>query len=154
MNPAHLHLMLTHLPVVGTLFAILLLALSLLKKSDALKQAALGALVLVGLLAIPVFLTGEPSEDIVERLPGVSEPLLEQHEEAGEISLIMALAVGAVSLLGFFFRRGVPQGFAAFVLVVALISQGSLIWTSRLGGKMRHSELRNGPEAARHHHED
>ena len=42
MNWAHVHLMLSHLPVVGTIFGVLLLLLALLRKSEELKRVSLG----------------------------------------------------------------------------------------------------------------
>jgi hypothetical protein len=39
-----------------------------------------GGFVLTALLALPVYFTGEPAEKVVERLPGVTEPLIEEHE--------------------------------------------------------------------------
>src|SRR5215470_15297757 len=82
MNWAHVHLMLTHLQVIGTIFGVLLLLLALLKKSEELKRVSLGIFVLTALLALPVYLTGEPAEKVAEHLPGVTEPLIERHENA------------------------------------------------------------------------
>jgi hypothetical protein len=82
MNWAHVHLMLSHLPVVGTIFGLLLLLLAQLRKSEELKRVSLGIFVLTALLALPVYFTGEPAEKVVEHLPGVTEPLIEEHENA------------------------------------------------------------------------
>jgi len=46
MNWAHVHLLLNHLPVVGTFFGVLLLLLALLRKSEELKRVSLGVFVL------------------------------------------------------------------------------------------------------------
>ena len=50
MNPAHLHLMLNHIPVLGTAFGLGLLAFALWRRSDELKKTALGVFVLVALM--------------------------------------------------------------------------------------------------------
>jgi hypothetical protein len=47
-----------------------------------LKRISLGIFIIVALLAIPAYLTGEPTEELVENLPGVSKSSIEQHEEA------------------------------------------------------------------------
>ena len=55
MNPAHLHLMLNHIPVLGTAFC-MALGWALIQKSEELKRVSLGAFVIVALLAIPAYL--------------------------------------------------------------------------------------------------
>ena len=76
MNWAHVHLMLNHIPVVGIGFAILLLAVAVVRRSHELTNVALVFVILVSLWAIPAYLTGEPAEEVVEDLPGVSEELI------------------------------------------------------------------------------
>jgi hypothetical protein len=43
MNPAHLHLMLNHIPVLGTAFCMALVGWALIQKSEELKRVSLGA---------------------------------------------------------------------------------------------------------------
>ena len=58
MNQAHLHLLLNHLPILGALFGLLILAGGFLLKYDTVKRTALGLFVLSAILAIPAYLTG------------------------------------------------------------------------------------------------
>ena len=51
MNAAHIHLMMTHVPVIGTFAALGLLAFAFARKSQELKKAALGILVVAALFA-------------------------------------------------------------------------------------------------------
>ena len=109
MNPAHLHLILNHVPVVGTLFGLALLGWGLLRKSEELTKTSLGILIIIALLAIPVYLTGEPAEEIVEHLPGVNEASIEQHEEAALVAFVGILIVGAAALVSLvLFGRSKP----------------------------------------------
>ena len=59
----HLHLMLTHLPVIGGPFLLLLLSIGLARKSHEVVTIALA--LTVGLAAVTggVYLTGEPAEE-------------------------------------------------------------------------------------------
>jgi hypothetical protein len=82
MNLAHLHFMMNHIPVLGSAFRLALLLFSVFRKSEELKKTAVGVFVIVALLAVPAYLTGEPAEDIVKPLAGVAEVAIEQHEEA------------------------------------------------------------------------
>jgi hypothetical protein len=68
-NWAHVHLMINHFPVIGMPIGILLLAYALVRKSEEVKTAGLGLFVLIALMTISVFLTGEGAEDM-EAYPG------------------------------------------------------------------------------------
>ena len=72
-NPAHLHLMLNHVPLLGTAFGLGLVGWALLRKSEELKKISLGVFVIVAVLAVPAYLMGEPAEKLVENLPDVSK---------------------------------------------------------------------------------
>ncbi len=153
MNATHLHLMLNHLPVLGTAFGLGLLLFSLWRKSTELKKAALGVFVIVALAAVPVYLTGEPAEDGVESLPGVSKSIMEQHEEAAGAAFTGVVVLGVAALGGMILFRGgraLPVWFSVSSLVAALIVSGLMAWVANLGGQIRHSEIRagNSPPAA------
>ena len=143
MNWAHLHLMLNHLPVLGTIFGLLLLTWAVVRRDETLQRAALATFVLTALAAIPVFLTGEPAEEIVEDLAGTAKTAIESHEEAAVIALIAIEALGAMALavLLFFRRRVVPRALAGAALVFALATAGWMAQTANLGGRIRHAEL-------------
>ena len=100
MNGAHLHLLINHIPVLGTFFGLALLAFGVWKRSDDLRKAALGTLVIVALGAVAAYLTGEPAEDVVKGLPGVSRPLMSRHEDAAGIALGGAIVLGVLALGG------------------------------------------------------
>lgn len=144
MNTAHLHLLLNHVPVLGTIFGLLLLLWALLRGRDELKRLSLGVFALSALVALPVYLTGEPAEAAVEHLPGVAESLIERHESAAALSLVAILITGGVALAGsLLFRRAekLPGWVSAGVLALALCAAGLLGWTANLGGQIRHPEI-------------
>lgn len=144
MNEAHLHLMLTHLPVVGTLIGLLILSYALLAKRAEAVVIALGVFVFSGLSALAVYFTGEAAEEAIEGRAGLAEALIEPHEEAALFALIAAGALGLFSLLGLLLtRRGVPAWIARAALVLALLASGLLAWTSNLGGQISHPEIRS-----------
>ena len=87
MNWAQVHLWLNHLPVLGTLFGLVLLIAALLWKNEDWKRLSLIVFVIIGLIAIGTYLTGEPAEEVVEDVPGVSEAAIEPHEESALWSL-------------------------------------------------------------------
>lgn len=147
MNGAHLHLILNHFPIVGLIFSLMLLGAALYRKSPELTRAAAVAFVAVALVAIPVYLTGEPAEEIVEHMPGFAEEIFERHETAGLVSLIALGVLGAVSLLGLVVSRGapaLPRWLGPTLLALGLAASAWVGWTSSLGGQITHEEARPG----------
>lgn len=145
MNAAHAHLILNHWPIFGSLFVFLLLVLAAWRKSDDMVWAALVGAVLVALGTIAVYLTGEPAAEVVEHLPGVAERLIEPHEEAALIAMILTELTGVVALAGLILgrrskhmmrRAGIGTG------VLSLVVLGAMAWTANAGGKIHHEETR------------
>lgn len=144
MNFAHWHLLLNHLPVLGTALGTLVLLTALLKRSDELKRLSLWVFVLAAVAAVPAYLTGEPAEGVIERLPNVAENLIERHEGWALISLVATGLTGALALLGWFaYRKAerLPQWLSAGALALALLTSGLMAWTANLGGQIRHPEI-------------
>ena len=144
MNPAHLHLILNHLPVVGLVFAFALLGWGTFRKNSTLAKAGFVTLIVVALLAVPAFLTGEPAEKVAKALPGVSDPIIEQHEDVAQAALIATTVAGVAALLGLWLarRKAVASWCALAVLLVAFVATGLMAWAANLGGKVRHTEIR------------
>ena len=150
MSAAHLHLLLNHAPLFGIVFAGLGLAWAFLRSNESVGRASLVLLVLAGVLVLPVYLSGENAEDIVEDQVGVSEVALEAHEES---ALGAALAVGALGLLALagllaFRKRALPRWFFGLTLVLALLAGGWIGYVANLGGQINHPEIRDGTPAS------
>lgn len=144
-NGAHLHLMINHFPVIGILFAILLFVYGLARGSDEIKRVSLGAFVLIALITVPVYFTGEAAQKVVKDLPGVTEAYIGRHEELAELSIVLIEALGIACGAGLiFFRRSatIPKWFIALVLVLSLVAATVVGFTANLGGQIRHTEIR------------
>jgi len=90
-----------------------------------------------------VYLTGEPAEELVENLPGISETVMETHEEIALVATVVVGAFALVALYGLFaFRHGVSMGFTKLLLVLSLLPLATMAYTAYLGGQIRHSEIR------------
>lgn len=146
MNLAHIHLILNHIPLIGMGVTVLLLIVALLRRSKELTIVSLIFVVLVALWAIPVYLTGEPAEEIIEEMTGVSENLIEEHEEQAEAAFIVTEITGALALIALLvslYSDRFRQKLAVLTLIALLISGGLMAWTANLGGKIRHPEIRS-----------
>lgn len=150
MDALHIHLLLNHFPVIGTIIGVALLLLGFFTKSDAIKRASLAVVFGVALLTIPVYLTGEPAEERVEKAVGVSKAIIEEHEDAAMPALIAMEITGFVALIGLFvsFRisRFANVSFVA-ALILSLVTFGLIARTANLGGQIRHVEIRTGTAA-------
>ncbi len=142
MNAAQIHLLLNHLPILGILFGTVLLAFALWRKKPEMARLSLALFVFTGLVAIAVYFSGEGAEELVEHGPGVSESLIEAHEDAALFAFIAALVLGAVSLAALFLR-GLHRRLAPVALALALVTSGLMVWTGSLGGTINHPEIRS-----------
>lgn len=145
MTIPHIHIMLNHIPVIGVLFSGILLMTAILLKNVQFQRVALLFIVFMALSVVPVFLTGEPTEEIIEDLPGVSKDFIEEHEDAAEAAFIGMEITGLLALTGLVYFRKAPNlpRYVPTGIVVLMISCMVLFTrTAYLGGHIRHSEIR------------
>lgn len=145
MDLAHLHLMMNHVPVLGVVFAFVVTLIGGIARSMIAVRVGLIMLVVSGLVAVPVYLTGESAEELVEGLPGVSEALIDPHESAAAVSLGLAIASGLLALLTLLLSRSskhlLPGTFLVATMFVTLAAGVSMAYTANLGGQIRHTEI-------------
>jgi uncharacterized membrane protein len=147
MDPAHLHLLLNHLPIVGLAFAVLSLIVSLALNNASMRRLSYILFVAVALTAIPAFLSGEPAEERIESIAPDAELQMETHEEQGEIALWTSIAVGLLALIVLFVEVRKYQYAKTLALVLLLAGLGNLAFMYRVGnsgGEIRHTEIRSG----------
>lgn len=145
MSIVHLHLLLNHIPVVGTMFALVAFAAALLFRESVSIKFALSVSAALALVAVAVYFTGGAAEEAVEKLAGVTESAIDKHEEAAEVTTVAMSVLGALSLaaLGFFRGRPVPRWVAVSGLVGTVALTALMGWTANLGGQIRHTEIRS-----------
>jgi uncharacterized membrane protein len=144
MNLAHVHLLLNHFPIVGSIIGIFLFFAALLAARDELKQVALVLFLTIALLSIPTYLSGNAAESTIKDLPGVSETLIQRHQDAALLAYLFVEITGAVAWFGLWqfrrtshFRRGVLTS----TLVLSMMTVILMVNAGNLGGQIRHSEI-------------
>lgn len=152
-NGPQLHLMVNHLPVVGFFLLTPVIALTAWLGDNRLKKLSLFGAMAISLLTLPAFWTGEPAEDGIEHLPGVSEHLIHEHEEVAEKALTLGLLTGGVALAGYVLSRKKESLLKLTVystLVGSVLTSLVMAKTAHDGGMIRHPEIRgdqaNDPE--------
>lgn len=147
MNGAHLHLVVNHLPIVGVIIGSLVLIGGYLLKKEQVKLTALGIFVFTAITAMIANFTGEGAEEIAEKIPGVTDALIHNHEENAETFLALCIALGVTSLITFFLttkKNNLSKigMLACLILGLAGIFTGKMAGTT--GGEIRHTEIRTG----------
>ncbi len=145
MDYAHAHLFSNHFPVIGSIITFIFFVYAIIRKRDDLIRLSLWFFVVIALLIIPVYLTGDPAEESIQNLPGITEELTEKHESAALISLIIIDAIGVASLIGivgFKKDRKIPGWFKYSIALAAIGFIVSVGITANLGGEIRHTEIR------------
>jgi hypothetical protein len=147
-NGAHIHLVVNEVPIMGALFALVLLVVAVLGNArDGFVWAALVVLGVsfVGLLV--AFFTGDPALAVISGAPRTSATALSEHHVRALVAsglFVVVAAVGVTAAIfarrnGTFSRRSVLA-----LLATTTLAGGALAWTGLAGGRINHPELQ-GP---------
>ncbi len=147
MNAAHWHLVVNHLPIIFPIVGVILMITGFISKSEAVKRTAFMIFVFGALAAIAAMNTGEGAEEVVEKINGVTENFIENHEETAETFSILSYIIGGISLFGLWasFKQKTYSSLISistlfFSLVVLFFAKE----TGTTGGEIRHTEIRSG----------
>jgi len=145
MNSVQMHLALTHVPVILSLVGLIMLVAAFFIKNSTITKTSYILILIAGIAALPVFFTGEGTEEAIENLPGVSESVIGRHEEVAKLAMISIAAAGLVALAALFsFRWQIAARlFKVVVVLLAITSGGLMAQTAHLGGQIRHTEIRS-----------
>jgi uncharacterized membrane protein len=147
----HIHLLLNHFPIIGTIIGVCLFLIALIGKSEDLQRASLVIFLGMSLVALPTFMTGNAAQDAIKYLPGVSLSLLAAHQNAALLALVFMEITGAAAWFGLWeYRRNSKLGSVTLgvVLILSLITIGTMGNAGNLGGKIRHEEIMHESEIA------
>lgn len=147
----HWHLLLNHLPSIGTAIALCLMLAGLYLKSVDLRRASLVLFVIIGLFTIPTYVTGAAARGALEGTSGISSEAIQAHQDAASWGFIMLLFTGWLAWYALWqYRRfGRPYAWTLpGVLVLALLSFAAMFRTGRLGGYINHPEIVTAQVAA------
>ena len=145
MNLPHLHLLMNHVPTVGTAVALGLFVLGMARRSEHLQHAALEVFYLIALATMPVYLTGIAAQLEIQQRPGVSAAAMAAHHDAALLAFILIMLSGFVAWLALWqFRR---QGRSArwttaAMLLLAVLSLAVVAPAASIGGEIRHPEIK------------
>lgn len=146
MNDAHLHLLVNHLPIIGTIFGLGILIAGIFFKNNAVKNVSYVIFIVAATFAAISMSTGEGAEELVEDLPSVGKQIIHEHEEMAEKLAIILYVLGVISLLGLYtnFKNHSKAKLMSFLaLVISAIAVFLAQQTGTSGGEIRHTEIRS-----------
>lgn len=145
MNDAHLHMVVNHFPIIGTIFGLGILVTGMFMKNNALKNTAYVLFAVAAIFAAFSMGTGEGAEELVEDMPNIGHQIIHEHEEIAEKFAIIMYATGFFGLLSLFasYKKYRFASFFSYITLVLALVAGVLtksVGTS--GGEIRHTEIR------------
>src|SRR5262245_743887 len=151
MNLAHVHIVLNHVPSLGSIAGLLLLAAGIYKKDEALKQFAYGVLVLITMAVLPTYITGAEAQRLVAKNPSYSAGTIQLHQNAAMVTLLTMTAAGLFAWFGMWEdrRRGRSGSVTTMATLISTMAAVAFILvTASIGGKISHPEIRDAADAA------
>jgi uncharacterized membrane protein len=145
MNDAHLHMVVNHFPIIGTIFGIGILVAGLLLKNNSIKNTAYVLFVVAAIFGALSMATGEGAEEIVEDFPNIGKAIIHDHEELAEKLALVLYVMGGFSVLALFlsFKKNSKEKLVSFfILGAGLVSLFLVQKVATSGGEIRHTEIR------------
>src|SRR5450759_3927919 len=105
MTTVHLHLLLNHIPILGSIFVTVLFIVALIYRNTFLQKVSLWSLVVIALFTAVTYLTGDGAAQAVQGLPGISVDIMHLHQTVGRVGLDLMFVAGAIALAGALFYR-------------------------------------------------
>ncbi|AVR47560.1 hypothetical protein C7S20_18505 [Christiangramia fulva] len=144
MDLTHVHLLVTHLPIYGSILGGFVLAYGIWAKSSPTVVAAYFIFIISALGAGIAYATGESAEETLEGLKLLNKGKVDQHEDFALSALWGFIILGIAGIIGLFFslKNWAGTQYVSFIILfMAFISFGLVAYTGFLGGQIRHTEL-------------
>jgi hypothetical protein len=142
---SHLHLILNHVPTVGSAVALGLLLLALLRRNEHLKIAGLEVLFLIAVLTLPVYITGVGAQrELRSRQAAVSDTAIREHQDLAIASFAVTEFAGFVAWIALWqLRRAgrAARGLIPAVIVLLVLALTVSGRAANIGGEIRHPEM-------------
>jgi len=146
MNDAHLHLVVNHFPIIGTILGLGILIAGIILKNNSVKNTAYSLFIVAAVFAAFSMGTGEGAEEAVENMPTVGKQIIHEHEEMAEKLAILLYVLGVISMVGMFLNfknhaKAKLVSYAALLVAVVAVFIAKEVGTT--GGEVRHTEIRS-----------
>ncbi len=151
MNDAHLHLVVNHFPIIGTILGFGILLAGIVLKNNTVKNVSYVLFIVAAIFAAFSMGTGEGAEEAVEEMPNIGKQIIHEHEEIAEKLAIVLYALGVISLLGLYTNiknHTKAKLISYLVLTIAAVGVFLAQQVGTTGGEIRHTEIRANANAS------
>ena len=142
---AHVHLLLNHVPTIGTIVALFLLLLSFGRRNEHLKKVSFELFFLIALATIPVYESGVAAAEALKEQPAMAKAI-SLHQDAALNAFILMEITGFVSWLALWQFRRIHRTTTALtgaVLLLSVLTLAVVALAANLGGDIHHPEIIN-----------
>ena len=150
MNYAHVHIVLNHVPSIGTVVGVAFFIASLVQKNERLQKVSLEILALMALALLPTYVSGNAAQQIIRSRSDVPQALIEVHQNSAIITLFLMIITGTLAWFGLWqFRRfsRPSSGNSIAVLIFSVLTAFFILRTANMGGEISHGEIRSADVA-------
>jgi uncharacterized membrane protein len=150
MNDAHLHMVVNHFPIIGTILGLGILITGLILKNSSVKNTAYVLFIIAAVFGAFSMGTGEGAEELVEDMPNIGKQIIHEHEELAEKLALVLYVLGSFSLLALVLnlkKHSKEKLVSFFVLGLAIASLFLVQKVGTSGGEIRHTEIREGSDS-------
>lgn len=145
MNFVHLHLLINHLPIIGTVIGFFVLLAGTLLKSKVSQRTGLLIATFAAIAAFPTMFSGDQAEDLLKTFKEIDMTFVEAHEHAAELYIKIVIGAGIASLVTFLFTFGkskITQALSWISILALAASMAFSFEVGSTGGEIRHTEIR------------
>lgn len=145
MNDAHLHMVVNHFPIIGSIFGLGVLTVGIILKNKTIKNTAYSLFIVAAIFAAISMATGDGAEEMVEDMPNIGRKIIHDHEETAEKLAIVLYLLGIISVAGLYtnFKNHSKAKLVSFLaLTISLVAIFLAKETGTSGGEIRHTEIR------------
>jgi uncharacterized membrane protein len=145
---AHFHILVSVFPLVGLIFVLGLYVCAFATNSEPLKVSSLVLFAILGILAIPTYMSGDGAMAVVSQDPKISQDLLGAHYGWGLVALAGLVVTGIAALIELWrYRRakGLSNDALHLILGLALVTLGLMVVAGEIAWEMDHHELALNP---------
>ncbi|MES2543362.1 MAG: hypothetical protein V4548_00635 [Bacteroidota bacterium] len=157
MNDAHLHMLVNHFPIIGSIFGLGILITGLVLRNDILKNTAYVLFIIAAVFGFLSMNTGEGAEELVEEMETVGHHIIHEHEEIAEKFILVMYATGIFSILSLIAsikKHKLAKVSAIITLILAIVAVVLAKNVGTTGGEVRHTEIREIENKTSEHSEE
>jgi hypothetical protein len=145
LNAAHLHLVLNHVPTLGTAVALGLLLLAVIRRHEVLLHAGLEVLFVIAIVTMPVYVTGAASYAHLRSGAEFSDMAARAHQDAALAGFAVTEFAGFVAWVALWQSRRsgrAGRGLVAAATLLSILALAIMGRAATLGGEIHHVEIR------------